>query len=36
MVAPYSFIKGDRETYWLDHQRRLIQLCDRLADAKDP
>jgi len=24
MVAPYSFIKGDRETYWLDHQRRLV------------
>ena len=24
MTGAYSFVKGDRETYWLDHQRRLV------------
>lgn len=28
MSAPYSFVKGDRECYWLDHYRRLV-LSDR-------
>lgn len=28
MTAPYSFVKGDREVYWLDNQRRLV-ISDR-------
>jgi hypothetical protein len=24
MSAPYSFIRSDRQVYWLDHQRRLV------------
>lgn len=24
MVAPFSFIRSDREVFWMDHQRRLV------------